>query len=160
MSSIATADHQHHHRSAVALAEDGARGAARYALPVSRALFAAIFLMAGFGHFSAPTIAYAASQGVPLASLAVPLSGVMCLVGGVSVLLGYRARLGALVLFAFLVPVTFAMHKFWAQPDAMSRQIQMVMFMKNVGLMGGALMLAYFGAGPLSLDARRERAGA
>jgi len=160
MSSIATADHQHHPRSAAALAEDGARGAARYALPVARALFAAIFLMAGPGNFSPSTIAYAAAQGVPLASLAVPLSGVMALAGGLSVLVGYRARAGALVLLAFLIPVTFAMHKFWAAPDAMSHQIQMVMFMKNVGLMGACLFIAHFGAGPLSLDARRSRARA
>src|SRR5437868_8156388 len=77
---------------------DGARGAGRYSVPVARALFAAIFVMAGLGHFSQPMIAMAAAQGVPLAGIAVPLSGVMALAGGLSVLLGYRARLGALVL--------------------------------------------------------------
>ena len=59
---------------------------------LGRLLFALIFLMAGPNNFSGQTIAYAASQGVPLASIAVPLSGVLAIVGGLSILLGYRAR--------------------------------------------------------------------
>jgi len=126
-----------------------------YLVLVARFLFSSIFIAAGFGHFSSKEIEMAALAGVPLASLAVPLSGVMSLAGGISVLVGYRARLGALVLAAFLVPVTLAMHKFWGVADPMTAQIQMVMFMKNMSLLGGALLIAHFGAGPLSLDARR-----
>src|SRR3954469_5876338 len=108
MSSTATIDHSRQ-QSAIDPARNvadlgAATGAARYAVPVGRALFAAIFIMAAFGHFSQPTIAMAAAQGVPLAGLAVPLSGVLSLAGGLSVLLGYRARAGALALIAFLVP--------------------------------------------------------
>jgi uncharacterized membrane protein YphA (DoxX/SURF4 family) len=44
------------------------------------------------------------------------------------------------------------MHAFWAVKDPMAAQMQMVMFMKNVSIMGGALLLSYFGSGPLSLD--------
>lgn len=128
----------------------------RWAVPVGRALFAAIFVMASFGHFARPAIAMAAAQGVPLASIAVPLSGVLSLLGGLSVLLGYRARLGAAMLIAFLVPVTFTMHRFWGVADPMMAQIQMVMFMKNLALIGAALLIAHFGAGPISLDARRR----
>jgi putative oxidoreductase len=124
-------------------------------VPVGRALYAAIFIMASFGHFSPQTIAYASSQGVPLASLAVPLSGIMSLVGGLSVALGYKTRYGAALLVAFLVPVTLMMHKFWAVPDPMMAQMQQAMFLKNVALLGTALLLMYFGAGPGSLDTRR-----
>lgn len=130
--------------------------ATRWLAPVGRALFASIFVMAAFGHFSQATIGYAASQGVPLAGVLVPLSGIMALAGGLSVLLGYRARLGAAVLVLFLVPVTVMMHNFWAVHDPMMAQMQQVMFMKNVALIGGAFLLMYFGAGPLSLDARRR----
>src|SRR6185369_5643238 len=62
---------------------------------LGRLLFVLIFLKAGPNHFSKPTIAFAASQGVPFASFAVPLSGVLALAGGFSVLLGFRAKLGA-----------------------------------------------------------------
>ncbi|HUF67834.1 MAG TPA: DoxX family protein, partial [Longimicrobiales bacterium] len=68
-----------------------------YGVPVGRALFAAIFLVAGLTHFTAGSIGYASQAGVPFASILVPFSGVMALAGGLSVLLGYHARLGAAV---------------------------------------------------------------
>jgi putative oxidoreductase len=124
---------------------------------LGRLLFAAIFLMAGLGHFSKQEIGYAAAQGVPLASIAVPFSGVLALAGGLSILLGYRAKLGAWLLVLFLVPVTVMMHNFWAVKDPMMAQMQMIMFMKNVSMLGAALLITQVGAGPLSLDARRSQ---
>ena len=123
---------------------------------LGRLLFALIFLMAGPNHFSSQTIAYAASQGVPMASIAVPLSGVLALVGGLSILLGYRVRIGAWLIALFLVGVTPMMHNFWTVTDPMMHQMQMVMFMKNVSMLGGALLISQLGAGPWSLDNRRK----
>jgi putative oxidoreductase len=123
---------------------------------LGRLLFALIFLMAGPNHFSGQTIAYAASQGVPMASIAVPLSGVLALVGGLSILLGYRVRIGAWLIALFLVGVTPMMHNFWTVTDPMMHQMQMVMFMKNVSMLGGALLISQLGAGPWSLDNRRK----
>jgi putative oxidoreductase len=134
---------------------DRAGAAAHYLTAVGRVLFSAIFILAGLNHFSAASIGYAAQTGLPMAGLLVPLSGVLSLLGGVSILLGYHARLGAWILVLFLVPVTLLMHAFWSVDDAMMRQMQMANFMKNVALIGGALMIAHFGAGPASLDARR-----
>jgi putative oxidoreductase len=127
------------------------------AVLLGRILFVAIFLMAGSNHFSKQTIAFAASQGVPFASFAVPLSGVLALAGGLSILLGYRAKIGAWLIALFLIPVTLMMHKFWTVHDPMMAQIQMVLFMKNVAILGGALLISQFGAGPLSLDARHSQ---
>jgi putative oxidoreductase len=124
---------------------------------LGRFLFALIFVMAGANHFNKQTIGYSASQGVPLAAIAVPLSGVLAIVGGLSILLGYRAKLGAWLIVLFLIPVTLMMHKFWTVTDPMTAQIQMVMFMKNVSMLGGALLISHFGAGPFSLDVRRSR---
>jgi putative oxidoreductase len=70
--------------------------------------------------------------------------------------LGYRAKIGAWLLVLFLVPVTLMMHNFWAVKDPMMARIQMAMFLKNVTMLGGALLISQFGAGPLSLDARRN----
>jgi putative oxidoreductase len=53
--------------------------------------------------------------------------------------------------------VTLAMHAFWAMPDPMMRMMQQAMFMKNLAMLGGALLIAYFGAGPVSLDERAEQ---
>jgi len=92
-----------------------------------------------------------------LASIAVPLSGVVAIAGGLSILLGYRAKLGAWLIVLFLIPVTLLMHKFWIVTDPMMAQVQMILFMKNVSMLGGALLISQFGAGPFSLDARRSR---
>ena len=127
------------------------------AVLAGRLLFSLIFLLAAVGHFSHQEIAYAALQGVPLASIAVPLSGVLALLGGLSLLVGYRAKWGAWLLILFLVPVTLWMHNFWAVKDPMMAQMQMAMFMKNLSMIGGALLITQFGAGPLSLDARGSR---
>lgn len=124
---------------------------------LGRFLFALIFLMAGANHFNKQTIGYAASQGVPLAAIAVPLSGALAIAGGLSILLGYRAKLGAWLIVLFLVPVSLIMHKFWTVTDPTMAQIQMVLFMKNVSMLGGALLVSHFGAGPFSLDARCSR---
>jgi putative oxidoreductase len=124
---------------------------------LGRLFFAAIFLTAGPNHFAKQTIGYAASQGVPLASIAVPVSGLIALIGGLSILLGYRAKIGAWLIVLFLILVTPAMHKFWTAADPMMAQVQMVMFFKNVSMLGGALLISQFGAGPWSLDARRSR---
>src|SRR6266481_2472268 len=103
---------------------------------LGRLLFGLLFIMSGPNHFAKQTIGYAAAQGVPLASLAVPLSGLMALVGGLSIILGYRAKFGAWLIVLFLVPVTF---------------------MKNIAILGGALLITQLGAGPLSLDSRHSR---
>jgi len=123
---------------------------------LGRFFFTLIFLMAGANHFSKQAIGYAVSAGVPLASIAVPLSGVLSIAGGLSILLGYRAKLGGWLIVLFLVPVTLMMHKFWLVQDPMMAQIQMILFMKNVAMLGGALLISQFGAGPFSLDARRS----
>ena len=126
-----------------------------YLVPLGRFLYSAIFLMTVMGHFSPGYIAYATQAGVPAAGLLVPLSGVIATLGGLSITLGYKAKIGAWLIVLFLVPVSLKMHNFWAVTDPMMRGIQMAMFMKNVSMLGAALLIAHFGAGPLSLDARR-----
>lgn len=121
-----------------------------------RVLFSLIFLVAGLFHFTHQDIAYAAATGVPMPGLLVPASGILAVAGGLSILLGYRAKLGAWLLVIFLVPVTLVMHNFWAVKDPMMAQMQMAMFMKNLSMLGGALLISQFGPGPLSLDARKE----
>jgi putative oxidoreductase len=123
---------------------------------LGRLLFVLIFLMSGPRHFMSQTIAYAASQGVPMASIAVPFSGLLALAGGLSILLGYRAKIGAWLIALFLIGVTPMMHKFWGVTDPLMYQMQFVMFMKNVSMLGGALLISQLGSGPWSLDARRK----
>jgi len=122
----------------------------KYLVLLGRVFYSAIFILAFFGHFSAKTINFAASQGVLFANILVPFSGLVALVGGLSILLGYKARYGAWLLVIFLVPVTY-MHKFWTISDPMMYDMQQAMFMKNIALLGAALLITHFGSGPLSL---------
>ena len=128
----------------------------KYIVLLGRIMYTAIFLMAAPGHFTAGTIAYSASKGVPLAMLFVPLSGVIALLGGLSILLGYKAKIGGWLIVIFLFPVTMMMHNFWAETDPMMAMTQQIMFMKNVSMVGAALMIAGIGSGPLSLDNRNK----
>jgi putative oxidoreductase len=124
---------------------------------LGRIFFASIFLVAAPNHFTQQAVQYAASQGVPLASIAVPLSGIIAIAGGLSVLLGYHAKLGGWLLVLFLLPVTLMMHAFWKVTDPAMAQMQMIMFMKNISMLGGALLITQFGSGPFSLDARHPQ---
>lgn len=121
---------------------------------LGRVLLSAIFIAAAPRHFTREGIAHAAALGVPMAQLLVPLSGVLAFAGGVSLLLGYRAQWGAWLIVAFLVPVTAMMHAFWRLQDPALIHTQQAMFVKNVALIGAALLVSQLGAGPFSLDAR------
>jgi putative oxidoreductase len=124
----------------------------KYIVLIGRILFSTIFIMTIMGHFSKQDISFAAAAGVPLAPIAVPVSGIIAFLGGLSIAFGYKAKWGAWLIVLFLVPITLMMHNFWAAPDKMAAQMQLAMFIKNISILGAALMIAYFGTGPLSLD--------
>lgn len=128
----------------------------KYTVLLGRILFSLIFLSAGSFHFTSMAVGYATSQGVPLASFLVPFAGVIAIVGGLLILLGYKARLGGWLIVVFLIPVTLMMHAFWKETDPMQKQVQMTMFMKNLSMLGGAFLITWFGAGPVSLDSRKK----
>jgi putative oxidoreductase len=129
----------------------------KYIVPLGRVLYSLIFINSGLFHFSGAAVNYANSQGVPMAQVLVPVSGIMAIVGGLSIMFGYKARWGAWLLVAFLVPVTLMMHAFWNLTNPGEQQIQMAMFMKNTSMLGAALLIAWFGAGPVSIDARTAK---
>jgi len=128
----------------------------RMAVVAGRVLFSLIFIVSGFGHFSSQTVAYASQMGLGGASFFVPLSGLLIIAGGLSVAFGYYARWGAAAIIVFLIPTTFIMHRFWGIDDPLMAMNQQSHFMKNLTMIGGALLITYFGAGPVSLDSRRQ----
>lgn len=130
----------------------------RYASLLGRILLSAIFIIAGlmkiFGWSG--TAAYMASKGMPLIPLFLALTILVETGGGLALLVGFRARLAALALFLFLIPTTLIFHNFWALEGA-ARGAQQTNFLKNLAIMGGLLMVAAFGPGPLSLDRPEPR---
>lgn len=120
---------------------------------VGRILLSAIFLASGINHILhwGQSIAAMDAQGVPLPNLLLVLAVTCMLAGGVSVLVGLRARLGAMLLILFLIPTTLLFHNYWAVgSEEMTNQMHH--FMKNLGLIGGLLMVVAFGAGGFSID--------
>lgn len=125
----------------------------RYLIVLGRVLFSAVFIASGYTHFQPGTIAFATGQGVP--GFLVPLSGLLALAGGLSIAFGVKARWGAWAVVLFLVPVTLTMHQFWGLADPQAAMAQQAHFMKNLSMLGGALVIACFGSGPLSVDNKR-----
>jgi len=121
-----------------------------------RVLLALIFIVAGFGKLTGleGTAGYIASKGLPMPSLLAFGAGVLELVGGIALAIGFQARWSALALAVFTLVATFIFHNYWAMP-AEQQMIQQLMFMKNLAITGGLLLVFSLGAGPASVDARR-----
>ncbi len=111
---------------------------------VGRAIFGGYFLYNGINHFlqKDQLSGYASSKGVPSANIAVQASGAMMIVGGLSLLAGYKPKFGSAAIAAFLAGVTPSMHRFWSEQNPQERQAEMINFMKNVALLGGAMLAA------------------
>jgi putative oxidoreductase len=122
--------------------------------PLGRLLLSAIFLLSGANKLMQweQTAGQMRGEGMVYVPLFLVAAVVFELGGGLSLLLGLKARLGALALIAFLVPVTLIFHDFWQyQGDA--QMTQMIHFMKNSAILGGLLAVLTHGAGPVSIDA-------
>ncbi|MFM7879935.1 MAG: DoxX family protein, partial [Acidimicrobiaceae bacterium] len=78
---------------------------------------------------------------VPAAKFSVLASGLLLIAGGLSVILGVYADLGALVLAILLVLMALKMHDFWSQTDAQAKQTETIAFFKNISMAGGALIM-------------------
>lgn len=122
---------------------------------LGRIALASLFLLAAPNHFKPETIEYARSTGAPRPDLLVPATGIAMGVGGLMVALGLAADLGALILIATMVPVTFIMHAFWNEGDPQAQQMQFAQFFKNIQAIGGLLIVFYiyseFADAPASL---------
>jgi putative oxidoreductase len=110
---------------------------------IGRVLFGGFFLYNGINHLlQAKDMApYVESKGVPLPELAVKLSGVPLIVGGASLLLGVKPKLGTMAILGFLAGVSPVMHDYWSKKDPGERKSEMINFAKNMALAGGALAL-------------------
>lgn len=120
---------------------------------VGRLLLAIIFIFSGLGKIMAPegTQGYIASVGLPLPVFSYLLAIIVEVGGGILLVIGYQTRIVSLVIAAFTLATALFFHNNFAD------QNQMIHFLKNISIVGGLLQVAAFGAGSLSLDARRLR---
>ncbi len=125
---------------------------------IGRLLLAYIFIPAGVGKLGAGfagTVGYIASKGLPMPEVLAAAAIVVEIGAGLALLVGYRTRWAALALALFTAAAALFFHNHWAVP-AEQQMVQQLMFGKNLGMVGGLLAFAAFGAGALSLDARRQ----
>lgn len=124
---------------------------------IGRLCIAAIFLAAGVGKFIAfeETSQYMASKGFTAIPLFLFGAALVEILGGLSLVFGYKARIGALILLAFLIPTTGIFHDFWNLEGA-ERAAQQIQFLKNLAIFGGLLYVLSTGAGLWSIDAIQQ----
>jgi uncharacterized membrane protein YphA (DoxX/SURF4 family) len=122
---------------------------------IGRILFGLLFIGSGMaGHLmqADATAGYAKMRGVPNAKMLTQLSGVLILAGGLGVIFGVWADLAALGLVAYSLIAAFMVHHFWTDTDEMTKNMEMSMFMKNLSIAGGGLILFGFLAATQGAD--------
>ena len=119
--------------------------------PIGRLFLSMIFIFSGFTKITgyAATQGYMESMGVP--SMLLPLVIAVELLGGIAILLGFKARLVATLMAGFSVVSALLFHQFWIDES------QMNPFMKNIAMAGGFLMIFAHGAGAYSIDRSNTR---
>ena len=125
---------------------------------IGRILLALIFITSGFGKITGfdGTVGYIASKGLPMGAVVAVIAIVVELGGGLAVAFGFMTRWAALALAVFSVLAGLIFHNFWGVP-ADQVMMQQINFWKNISIAGGFLVLAAFGPGAISIDAKRGR---
>ena len=122
----------------------------------ARVLMALLFLIAGFGKICGfeGTVGYIASKGLPLPQLGAVIAVVVEFIGAIALIVGFQTRLVAFIMAVFTIAAGVFFHNYWAMPSDQV-YVNQIMFMKNLSIAGGLLMMSAFGAGALSIDAKR-----
>jgi putative oxidoreductase len=125
-----------------------------------RILIAVIFLISGFFKVGAyaQMVGYATAVHLPAPGAAIAAAAAVELACGLAILVGFKARFAAWLLFLYLLPVSYFFHNFWAV-QGQEQQMQMVNFLKNMAIMGGLLVLSVNGAGAYSVDGKLAKKG-
>ena len=126
----------------------------KYIPLLGRVLLGLIFVMSGINKITGfeGTQQYMASKGMPATAVLLVGAIVVEVLGGLSVIVGYKGRLGAAALVLFLIPATLIFHTNFAE------QTQMIMFLKNLSIMGGLLIVMAYGTGPYSVSEQPKEA--
>lgn len=123
---------------------------------IGRILLAVMFVLSGIGKIGgfAGTVGYISSAGLPMANLLAVAAIVVEIGAGIALIVGFKARWAAAALVVFTAAAAMLFHNYWALP-AEQQMLQQIMFMKNLAITGGLLLVMAFGAGAWSFDGRR-----
>lgn len=120
---------------------------------LARIFIAQIFLISGYFKIVGfnGTEAMIAKQGLPFATVLLVITIIIEVGAALMILLGWKARIGALLLFLWMIPVTYFFHNFWTMEGGPA-MINQIMFQKNLAMMGAMLYIMAFGSGPYSVQ--------
>jgi putative oxidoreductase len=120
---------------------------------VGRILLGSIFVLSGFQKLMgfSGLITQIAGKGLPMPEVLAVLTIVIELGAGLLLVIGWKARWAAFLIFLFIIPVSLTFHNFWTMEGAQAA-MNKIQFMKNVSIMGGMLLAAAFGPGRYSVD--------
>ncbi|MEY2678378.1 MAG: hypothetical protein RLZ00_1070 [Pseudomonadota bacterium] len=123
---------------------------------IGRLLIAALFLPAGLAKLSGfeGTVGYIESVGLPLPAVAAAGALVLEVLGSVALIVGFQTRIVAAAFAVFTLVASFFFHAFWAAAPEQAF-VQQLLFFKNIGVIGGLLVLVSSGAGAWSIDAKK-----
>ena len=126
-----------------------------YVSVIGRLLLALMLILSGFGKLGniEGTAAFIASGGLPVPTFLAVAVGALELFGGLALVVGYQVRLAGLALALFTVAASVVFHSWWSAPAA-QQYVTQLLFMKNISVAGGMLLISALGAGPLSIDTR------
>ena len=128
----------------------------KYLPLIGRICMAWLFVPAGWGKIAgfSGTAAYVASAGLPFPPAMTAIAIVIELIGGIALLVGYKARWAAAALALFTIAAAFGFHNYWSMPPE-QQMAQKINFDKNIAIFGGLLFVVAFGAGRFSFDESR-----
>lgn len=123
------------------------------AILVARICISSVFIWAAFEKLInwSGTVDYVKQKNIPYAALALPLAIAIQIFGGLSLLLGYQIRIGALILILFIVPAAIRFHDFWNLEGSV-RTLEKTLFMKDVAIFGSLIMILVMGGGRFCLN--------
>lgn len=122
---------------------------------IGRILLALIFIAMGYSKLTdlSGTTQFIASAGLPLPGLVALLVGAFEVAAGIAIVVGFQVRIVGLFVALFTLATSFVFHAYWAAP-AEQQYIEYLMFLKNLSIAGGMLLISALGAGPLSVASK------
>ena len=123
---------------------------------IGRSLVGVLFLVAGVRQlmFYAGSVGYFGKLGFPVPEVTAWLSIVIHVAGGIFLIIGWKTRWTSWLLLAMVVIATAMAHRFW-EYDAAQYANQLNHFLKNLAIIGALIYVNAFGAGAMSVDAKR-----